>query len=100
MNVVERIDKLRMANNWTYYKLAEMSGLPESTIKSLFGKQKSEPTISTIEKIVTEGFKMSLSDFFKDDNGSEETEKLVASFSRLTDSRKELILKLVEELAV
>lgn len=65
MDILEKITKLRIEQNWSEYQLAENSGLTQSTISSWYRK-KLIPSISSLEHIC-DAFGISLSQFFKDD---------------------------------
>ena len=65
MNILDRITELRNMRNWTEYRLAEESDLPQSTINTWY-KKKINPTIGPLEKIC-EAFGITLSQFFIED---------------------------------
>ena len=65
MNILERITILRERRHWTEYRLAEESGLPQSTISSWYRKGML-PSISSLEK-VCDAFSITMSQFFADD---------------------------------
>lgn len=50
---------------WSLYKLAQQSGIPYSSLSTLFRKNNC-PSIPTLEKICN-GLKISLAEFFSDD---------------------------------
>lgn len=77
--IVERIDQLCKKRQMSRYRLAQKSGLPQSSISTLLNR-KSVPTIQTLEKIC-EGFGITLAQFFAGDN----------CFPDLTDEQKELL---------
>ena len=52
--IVERIEQLCEKRHITRYRLAQLSGIPQSSISTLLNR-KSVPTIPTLEKIC-EGF--------------------------------------------
>lgn len=60
-----KIQKLLGQRNWSLYKLAKESGIPYSSLNSLFQKN-NQPTISTLEKLC-DGFHITMSEFFSDD---------------------------------
>lgn len=59
---LQRIKELLAARGWSVYRLSLESGIPESSLNTLF-KRNNEPSLSTLRKIC-QGFKISLSDFF------------------------------------
>lgn len=64
MDILEKINKLRLERGWSVYKLAEESGLTQSTIANMFSR-KTMPSISTLTQICN-AFGISLSEFFSD----------------------------------
>ena len=80
MDILEKITKLRLEQNWTEYQLAENSGLTQSTISSWYRKNLI-PSITSLERIC-EAFGISLSQFFKDDT---------TSFTEITQSQQETL---------
>lgn len=61
---LSKINDLLNKRNWSLYKLAKESGIPYSSLNSLFQKNH-QPTISTLEKICT-GFHITMAEFFSD----------------------------------
>lgn len=95
-NVLKRIQNLMLERNWTLYKLAQESGIPYSSLNSLFNKN-NQPTISTLEKIVS-GFHMSMAEFFSDqppyrqiDNYTEDEKQLILKYQLLSKKNKVLL---------
>lgn len=64
-NTLQKIKELTKERNWSIYKLAKESGIPYSSLNSLFQKN-NQPTISTLEKIC-QGLHITLSEFFQDE---------------------------------
>ncbi|MFF2531467.1 helix-turn-helix domain-containing protein [Brevibacillus sp. NPDC058079] len=67
MTIRDRIEELMTIRGWTKYKLAKESGLPQSTITSLFNGKVKNPSIETISKIA-EAFRVS-TDFLLGNKG-------------------------------
>ena len=59
----ERIEQLANEKGLNFCKLATISGIPYTTIKSIIYKQSNNPGISTIKKIC-DGLEISITDFF------------------------------------
>ena len=59
-----RIKELLNKRSWSLYKLAKESGIPYSSLNSLFQKNH-QPTIFTLEKICA-GFHITMGDFFSE----------------------------------
>lgn len=62
---LQKINQLMDERGWTYYRLAKESGIPYSSLNSLFLKN-NQPTISTLEKICS-GFHITMAEFFSDE---------------------------------
>ena len=62
MSILERITELRELRKWTEYRLAEESGLPQTTINAWY-KKGINPTLAPLEKICA-AFGITLSQFF------------------------------------
>lgn len=62
----QRISELCYERNITYCKLATISGIPYTTIKSIMYNQSKNPGITTIKKIC-DGLEITITDFFDTD---------------------------------
>ncbi len=60
--LVQRIDTLCKQRGITYYKLAQMSGLNQSTIDNIVRGLTKDPRIQTLHRIAL-GFSMTLAEF-------------------------------------
>lgn len=94
MDVLDKILQLRKSRNWTEYRLAEESGVPQSTISSWYSKG-IIPSISSLEKIC-KAFGITMSHFFA--TGLEYVEltpqqkELLEKWDALNDKQKESLL--------
>lgn len=61
--VAKRIYELCDARGWTPNHLANISAVPQATIKSILNGESSNPGIVTIKKLC-DGFEIPLSEFF------------------------------------
>ncbi len=94
--IYDTLTDLKNSRNWSYYRFAKESGLPESTVANVF-KRKTLPQIDTLF-CLCKGFGIDFSHFFCDDEkyrklSSEEKEAL-----KLWDSLNSNNQKLVKEL--
>ena len=97
MDVLSRIDELRIERNWTYYKLAEESGITQSTIANMFAR-KSTPSITTLE-CFCKAFNISLAEFFCDSDADRDQEILLLSyFKKLSSRDKQTVISLTKYL--
>jgi len=100
---VDVLNKIRLLMNkkgWSEYHLSRVSGVPQSTINSMF-RNSNLPTITTLESIC-KAFDISLSEFFADGENlnslTTEQRAMFDKWSRLTSEQKELLLKLIEQM--
>lgn len=70
MNIVvavkKRLDELCYKKGMNYCELAKVSGIPYTTVKSIFYNQSKNPGITTIKKLC-DGLEISITDFFNTD---------------------------------
>lgn len=64
--IKERILTLCSQRGWTINELVRRSGVNQSTLSEIMSGRSKYPRINTLEKI-SNGFEISLSDFFDDD---------------------------------
>lgn len=96
-DVLERIKRILDEKGWTLYKLSKETGIPYSSLNSLFNKN-NQPTISTLEKIC-DGLQVSLEDFFsaglshqiKVENYTREEREIIDSYRKLDKKNKALL---------
>ena len=65
--VAKRIYELCEARGWSPNHLANISAVPQATIKSILNGESKNPGIVTIKKLC-DGFEITLSDFFSTDD--------------------------------
>lgn len=61
--VKKRFEELCFERNLNFCKLASISGVPYTTVKSIFYGQSNNPGISTIKKLC-DGLNVSITEFF------------------------------------
>jgi len=61
--VKKRFEELCFERNLNFCKLASISGVPYTTVKSIFYGQSNNPGISTIKKLC-DGLNISITEFF------------------------------------
>ncbi len=74
MDVLKKINKLRLDRDWSVYKLSVESGVSQSTLTNMFNRE-TLPSITTLESICA-AFSMTMSEFFEEE----------ADEQRLTDA--------------
>lgn len=99
-NILDEIQRLRLARNWTEYELATHADLSQSTISTWYRKNQT-PTIKSLEKIC-KGFGITLSQFFAEDNDffslTAEQREVLDCWSSLTPKQQELFLELFKSI--
>lgn len=97
MKILEKIDKLRIEKGWTFYKLAEESALPLSTITNMYVR-KSLPSLTTLIALC-KGLNVSLSQFFAENQSDIQTQQereLLEVFRNLTPLNKTTAIKIIK----
>ena len=64
--VKKRFDELCFQKDINYCRLASISGVPYTTVKSIFYNQSKNPGIATIKKLC-DGLEISITEFFDTD---------------------------------
>ena len=96
MDILKRIKELMKERGWSEYRLRIESGLPQSTLNNMFARE-TTPSIYTLEPIC-KAFGMTLSQFFGGTDAfylNEEEKELFASWIRLTDEQKILVMDMM-----
>ena len=91
MDVLGKLHKLLDERGWTDYRLAQVSGLHESTISNIY-RRNNVPTIATLESIC-KAFGITLSQFFADDDSdmvevTPELKELLDAWKPLTPKQR------------
>lgn len=98
--ILDTITKYRLAHQWTEYQLAELSGVPQSTISSWYRKNMT-PSIASLEKIC-KAFGITLSQFFAVDDElialTPDQRVLLERWNLLSKEQKEALLGLIEKM--
>lgn len=99
MDVLKRIKYYMDKLEWSEYKLSQQSGVPQSTINSMF-RNNNNPSLFTLENICN-AFNISLSEFFNENNHNvvpQEYQELINKWEQLSIAQKKLILELIDNL--
>ena len=100
MDVHKRLQQLLNERGWTEYRLSKKCGLSESTLANIF-RRNTMPSITTLEAICN-GFGITLSQFFTEDDMVELTPELKNLFDKwkaLTPEQKDAVYRLVNAFA-
>lgn len=97
MDIVDRIDKIRVKKGWSFYKLSQESGLTQQTFtKWINGK--SVPTIPALQAIC-KAFDTTMANLFAENQMielTEDTRYIFEHWNYLSTSEKESIRKVIE----
>ena len=96
MDVHKRLRQLLNERGWTEYRLSKKCGLSESTLANIF-RRNTMPSITTLEAICN-GFGITLSQFFAEDEMVELTPELKNLFDKwisLTPEQKNAVYNMV-----
>jgi len=98
MDCLVRIKQLLAERGWSVYRLAEKSGIPQSTLSNMFNRS-NYPTVPTLERIC-KALDISLSDFFSDEDLAPNAEQLDAEmtevWAKLDPEQKKALLSLAK----
>lgn len=97
MDVHKRLQQLLNERGWTEYRLSKKCGLSESTLANIF-RRNTMPSITTLEAICN-GFGITLSQFFAEDEMVELTPELKNLFDKwiaLTLEQKDAVYRMVD----
>ena len=90
----------REARGWTEYHLAEMAGIPQSTISSWYRKSAMPPMTSL--KKVCKAFGITLSQLFAEGKDpvtlTDSQQALLERWSRLKPEQQDAIIKLIDSM--
>lgn len=98
MDALQRIKDLLNKYQWSTYKLAIKSGLPQSTLANMFARN-NLPTLQTLE-MICKGFGISLAQFFdcEEDDILKEQDNFLIKYNRLTDEQKKIVLDVMDNM--
>ena len=97
MDIINKIDKMRIAKGWTFYKLSEQTGLSQQT----FTKWMQGNTIPTIPALqaVCDSFGITLANFFAENDMVEltpEMKVILDKWNYLTKEEQSSIKTIIE----
>lgn len=97
MDVLKRLKDIMAEKEISEYKLSKLSGVPQSTINSMFRKY-NNPSIYTLE-CLCRGLNISMSEFFHEEQDSNSLQQdndlslLIKEWDKLTYPQKKALLK-------
>ena len=97
MNIIQKIEKLRLQRGWTVYKLSIESGIPQSTLATVY-ERNTPPKLDTLQ-CICEAFNLTLAQFFLEDEQievlSEQEKHLLESFRKLSPKKQKALIDLL-----
>ena len=100
MDVLKKINKLRLERDWSIYRLSVESGIPQSTLTNMFNRE-TLPSITTLE-LICHAFGISMADFFSEpstpDQRTFDSAELLQVFQALDDDSKQIVFDLMRHL--
>lgn len=97
MDVIEKLNRLRLERNMSVYRLAELSGINQSTLANTFSRG-TVPSIKNLE-LLCETLGVSLSQFFAEDETpmrlSPTEQNLILNYRKLPESIKHALSEIV-----
>lgn len=91
--IIERIERLCEIKHISRYRLAQRSGIAQSSLSTLLNR-KSVPTFQTLERIC-EGFDISMAQFFAAEDEfpdlTEEQKDLLTAWNKMDRHQKDLV---------
>lgn len=101
IDILKRIEELRLERSWTEYELSKKAGIPQSTISTWYRKRQS-PTLHSLEKL-SNAFGITLSVLLAEENNfvelSLQEREALRFFQRLTLEQRTLFLNFLDSLS-
>ncbi len=101
MNVLKRINKMRLERNWSVYRLSLESGISQSTITNMFNRE-TLPSILTLEAICN-AFGITMAEFFAQEEKKEapvvSDSELLELYRSLSEQAQKSIVTLMKEMS-
>ena len=99
MDVVDRIEELRIQRDWSIYRLSLESGVPQPTLATM--KQRKTPVKLDALQAICEAFGITLAQFFLEDEQiemlSEQEKRLLKEFRNLSSKQQAGLLELLSK---
>ena len=101
MDVIKKLNELRLERNLSVYRLAELSGLNQSTLANIFSRG-TIPSITTLEA-VCETLGLTLSQFFAEGESgvllTKEEAELVKNYQKLPQDVKKSVFDIIKTIS-
>ena len=97
MDVIQKLNKLRLERNMSVYRLAELSGINQSTLANTFSRG-TVPSVKHLE-LMCETLGITLTQFFAEDETpmtlTPSEIKLITNYRKLPDKLKQSVATIV-----
>lgn len=96
MDVLKKINKMRLDRGWSVYRLSVESGIAQSTLTNMFNRE-TQPSITTLQ-LICDAFGITLADFFREDASrpaGKEWEATLQEMEQLNEQDRRLVYELV-----
>ena len=94
MDVLKKINKMRIDRGWSIYRLSTESGISQSTLTNMFNRE-TLPSITTLECICS-AFGITMSEFFFDEAlPKTDEEEFITLYRSSCDAVKNSVLNLL-----
>lgn len=99
MNILKKINKMRLEREWSVYRLSLESGVSQSTLTNMFNRE-TLPSITTLECICN-AFGITMSEFFAEDVAKPSAiaeSEFVFLYNKMDDESKKSLLMIMRKL--
>ena len=100
MDVINKLNRLRLERNMSVYRLAELSGINQSTLANTFSRG-TVPSVKHLE-LLCETLGITLAQFFTEDekpmNLSQQEIRLIYNYRRLPESIKSSVANIINSI--
>lgn len=93
MDIIDKINALRLERGWSVNYLAMEAMLTQSTVNNIFLRH-TEPKISTLRAICS-AFGITLAEFFSEEDCGKKDDELIRRVEALSDKEKHALLVLL-----
>ena len=101
MDIIKKLNELRLERNMSVYRLAEISGINQSTLANTFSRG-TIPSITNLE-IICEALGITLSQFFSSDEASvlmtPDEYKIFSKYKKLPNDIKDIVNEVIDKYA-
>jgi transcriptional regulator with XRE-family HTH domain len=101
MDVVKKINRMRLERGWSVYRLAVEADIPQSTLTNMFNRE-TLPSISTLE-MICHAFHITMAEFFSEGDSAPnprmDEAELRKAFDSLSDKDKLMVCELIARLS-